>query len=238
MGENLLPTVQIGLKCKTEAQLDQESSKISVITRAHGNFICALKEHKDDDLLENLSSDVTECLQKCSDLYNECRLRICDKSDDKTCKVSDTSEEKIDPEPCNSVSQVDSRFSATSSKSSVVKRIELQKKRAELENKQELGKARKTGKLAEAEAAEAKALAKNLPKLVKRGCWLKSKGLKRRPLLKYAWKWLTLKPRNSCLLVLKVSLQLLLFLKPLKQNLCFSDVLARKFLQSPAPLIV
>ena len=78
------------LKCKTYAHFDQESSKISVVTRAHGDFICATKELKDDDLLEDLSSDVTKCLQKYSDLYNECRLRICDKSDDKTCEVSDT----------------------------------------------------------------------------------------------------------------------------------------------------
>ena len=44
-------------------------------------------------------------------------------------------------------------------KSSVVKRIELQKKRAELENMQELAKAkaRKMRKLAEAEADEAEA---------------------------------------------------------------------------------
>ena len=150
------------LKCKTKAQLDQESSKISVITRTHDNFICAVKELKEDDLLKDLSSDVTKCLQKCLDLYNECCSRIGDKSDDKTCKVSDTSKEETDPEPCDSVSQVDSRYSATSSKSSVVKRIELQKKRAELENMQELAKAkaRKMRKLAEAEADEAEALAK------------------------------------------------------------------------------
>ena len=76
---------------KTKAQLDQESSKISALTWAHGNFICMIKELKDDDLLEYLSCDVTECLQKCSDLYNECRSRICNKSDNKTCQVSDSS---------------------------------------------------------------------------------------------------------------------------------------------------
>ena len=38
------------LKCKTKAQLDQESSKISVITRTHDNFICTVKELKKDDL--------------------------------------------------------------------------------------------------------------------------------------------------------------------------------------------
>ena len=76
---------------KTTAQLDQESSKISALTRAHGNFICMMKKLKDDDLLEYLSCDVTECLQKCSNLYIECRSRICDKSDNKTCQVSDTS---------------------------------------------------------------------------------------------------------------------------------------------------
>ena len=58
------------LTCKTEAQLDQESSKISALTRAYGNFICAIKELKNDDLLEDLSSDVTEYQQKCSDLYH------------------------------------------------------------------------------------------------------------------------------------------------------------------------
>ena len=117
------------LKYKTEAQLDQEPSKISARTRAHVNFICTIKELKDDDLLEDLSSDVTECLQKCSDLYDctyECRLRICDKADNNTCEVSDASEEESDPEPCDSVSQVDSRYSATCSKSSVVKRIGIE----------------------------------------------------------------------------------------------------------------
>ena len=103
------------LKCKTKAQLDQESSKISVITRTHDNFICTVKELKEDDLLKDLSSDVTKCLQKCLDLYNECCSRIGDKSDDKTCEVSDTSDEETDPELCDSVSQVDSRYSATSS---------------------------------------------------------------------------------------------------------------------------
>ena len=72
-------------------------------------------------------------------------------------------------EPCYSVSHVDSCYSSTSSKSLVVKRIELQKKRAELQNIQELAKAkvRKTRKLAEAETDEAEAL-------VKRTCQSKS----------------------------------------------------------------
>ena len=86
-------------------------------------------------------------------------MRICDKSDDKTCEVIDTSQEETDPELRDSVSQVDSHYSATSSKSSVVKGMELQKKRAELENMQELAKARKMRMLAEAEADEAEAFA-------------------------------------------------------------------------------
>ena len=50
-------------KCKTKAQLDQESSKISALTGAHSNFISAIKELKHDDLFEDLSSDVTEFLK-------------------------------------------------------------------------------------------------------------------------------------------------------------------------------
>ena len=152
-------------ECKTKAQLDQEFSKLCVLTWAHGNFICAIKELK-DDLSEELSSDVTKCLQKCSDLYDECRSYICDKLDAKMYEVSDTSEEKSDPELRSSISQIDSHCHATSGKSLVVKRIELQKKRAELENMQQLAKAkpRKTRKLVEAESDEAEALAKELTK--------------------------------------------------------------------------
>ena len=54
--------------------------------------------------------------------------------------------------------QVDSRYSATSSKSSVVKRIKLQKKRAELENMQELAKAKARKMRMLADEAEALAI--------------------------------------------------------------------------------
>ena len=73
-----------------------------MLTRTHGYFICAIKELKDYDFLEDLSSVVTaEYLQKCSELYHECRTRFRDKSDDKTYEVSDISEEETDPEPCD-----------------------------------------------------------------------------------------------------------------------------------------
>ena len=150
------------LKCKTKAQLDQESSKISVITRTHDNFICAVKELKEDDLLKIcLLTLLNACKNALTCIMNAARVLAINLMI-KLAKSSDTSEEETDPEPCDSVSQVDSRYSATSSKSSVVKRIELQKKRAELENMQELAKAkaRKMRKLAEAEADEAEALAK------------------------------------------------------------------------------
>ena len=197
-----------------KAELDQESSKISVLTTARGNFISAIKELKDDDLLEDLSSDDTECLQKCSDLYHKCRLRICNKSEDKTCEVSDTSEEETDPEPCDSVSQVDSCYSATSSKPLVVKRIELQNNCAELENMQELANARKMRMLAEAEADEAEALAKVRLEMV------------------------NIEDEEQLLACFESGSSIAALSKTSKTKSVFRDLLARKFSRSPAPLIV
>ena len=94
------------------------------------------------------------------DLYNECRLCICNKSDDKTCEVSDTSEEETDPELCDRVSQVDSHYSATSSKSSVIKVLNCKRSTLNLKT------------------------CKNSLKLVKRGNWLKPKRLKQEALAK------------------------------------------------------
>ena len=63
--------------------------------------------------------------------------------------------------PADSVSLIDaSSTSVTSSKSSIVKQIELERRRSELQVLEDLAKSRKTKLEAQAKAAEAKAKAK------------------------------------------------------------------------------
>ena len=64
---------------------------------------------------------------------------------------------ETDIEPFDSVSQVTSRYTVNTIKSSVVRRIELERKRAELLNAEEMAKARKTRHLAETEACRVQA---------------------------------------------------------------------------------
>ena len=64
---------------------------------------------------------------------------------------------KTDIEPSDSVSQVSGRYTVNTIRSSVVRRIELEHKRAEFLNAEEMAKARKTKQLAEAEARRVQA---------------------------------------------------------------------------------
>ena len=64
---------------------------------------------------------------------------------------------ETDIESSDSVSQVTSRYTVNTIKSSVVRRIELECKRAELLNAEEMAKARKTRQLAEARRVQAEA---------------------------------------------------------------------------------
>ena len=106
-----------------------------------------------------MSGDLTDTFQKCSKTYETCKRLFCDGSDIKSAVDEPVCGNDSDVEPCDSASQVTSRYSLTSSKSSVVRRrIEVERKRAELDNMQELAKARarKRRLLAEVEAAAEK----------------------------------------------------------------------------------
>ena len=145
--------------CKTEDTFLTESINFCSPRAAYETFLDALKALKNDKLFYEWSGDLTDTFQKCSKTYEACKRLFCDGSDIKNAVDPPVCGNDSDIEPCDSASQVTSRYSLTSSKSSVVRRrIEVERRRAELDNMQELAKARarKRRLLAEVEAAAEK----------------------------------------------------------------------------------
>ena len=145
--------------CKTEDNFLTESINFCSQRAAYESFLDALKALKNDKLYYEWSGDLTDTFQKCSKTYETCKRLFCDGSDIKSAVDEPVCGNDSDVEPCDSASQVTSRYSLTSSKSSGVRRrIEVERKRAELDNMQELAKARarKRRLLAEVEAAAEK----------------------------------------------------------------------------------
>ena len=126
--------------CKTEDNFLTESINFCSQRAAYETFLDALKAFKDDKLFYKLSGDLTDTFQKCSKAYEACKRLFCDGSDIKSAVDAPVCGNDSDVEPCDSASQV---TSLTSSKSSVVRRrIEVERRRAELDNMQELAKAK------------------------------------------------------------------------------------------------
>ena len=145
--------------CTTEDNFLTESINFCSQRAAYESFLDALKALKNDKLYYEWSGDLTDTFQKCSKTYETCKRLFCDGSDIKSAVDEPVCGNDSDVEPCDSASQVTSRHSLTSSKSSFVRRrIEVERKRAELDNMQELAKARarKRRLLAEVEAAAEK----------------------------------------------------------------------------------
>ena len=90
--------------------------------------------------------------EQCLNLHKSFELQFCDQSEDKNSDVGDGIE------PCDSASLATNRASeSSSSRSSMVRRIGLDRKRAKLKVLEELAKSRQAKARADAEAAAAKA---------------------------------------------------------------------------------
>ena len=145
--------------CKTEDTFLTESINFCSQRAAYETFLDALKALKNVKLFYEWSGDLMDTFQKCSKTYEARKRLFCDGSDIKSAVDPPVCGNDSDVEPCDSASQVLSRYSITSSKSSVIRRrIEVERRRAELDNIQELAKARarKRRLLAEVEAAAEK----------------------------------------------------------------------------------
>ena len=115
-------------QCKSSKSLELESLNYYSVKLASDEFINNLKSLHDEEQLRQLSCDVIDRMRRCSDLYQTLKQRFngdkCDgNSEDEPCP-----DVIIDVEPTDSISQVASRYTVTSSKSSLIKLVELERK--------------------------------------------------------------------------------------------------------------
>ena len=132
------------------------------VTRcAYDKFVEGLNNVKDSETLGRLSENMAEQFQQCLRSYEACRSRLYKPHDS---GLTGTTEIDFDIDndvkPSDSVSQVSARASRvtkgtsiSSNKSSLLRRIELDQKKAELKNMEELTRARARGKALQAAAA-------------------------------------------------------------------------------------
>ena len=147
--------------CETKREFDFESRKFNLLKSEYENFRYSASELKDIEL-NHLLSEIADKFKKCANLFETVKDKFCDKTNPLNESENDCDDD--DMGPADSVSLIAaSSTSVTSSKSSIVKQIELERRRSELQVLEELARSRKvkveaeTKAKAEAEAAAASA---------------------------------------------------------------------------------
>ena len=140
--------------CETKREFDFESRKFNLLKSEYENFRYSASELKDIEL-NHLLSEIADKFKKCANLFETVKDKFCDKTNPLNESENDCDDD--DMGPADSVSLIAaSSTSVTSSKSSIVKQIELERRRSELQVLEELARSRKVKVEAEAKAAEAK----------------------------------------------------------------------------------
>ena len=144
--------------CETKREFDFESRKFNLLKSEYENFRYSASELKDVEL-NQLSSEIADKFKKCVNLFETVKDKFCDKTNPLNEGENDCDDD--DMRPADSVSLIAaSSTSVTSSKFSIVKQIELERRRSELQVLEELARSRKVRVEVEAKAkAEAEAAA-------------------------------------------------------------------------------
>ena len=144
--------------CETKREFDFESRKFNLLKSEYENFCYSASELKDVEL-NQLSYEIADKFKKCVNLFETVKDKFCDKTNPLNESKNDCDDD--DMGSADSVSLIAaSSTSVTSSKSSIVKQIELERRCSELQVLEELARSRKVRVQAEAKAkAEAEAAA-------------------------------------------------------------------------------
>ena len=128
-----------------------ETRRLNAVKKDYENFRKNLCELDEIEPLKQLSVDLVDKFEQCLNLHKSLELQFCDQSEDKN------SDDGDGIEPSDSASLATNRTSeSSSSRSSMVRRIGLDRKRAKLKVLEELAKFRQAKARADAEAAAAK----------------------------------------------------------------------------------
>ena len=116
--------------CETKREFDFESHKFNLLKSEYENFRYSASELKAIEL-NQLLSEIADKFKKCVNLFETVKDKFCDKTN--PLNESENDCDDYDVGPADSVSLIAaSSTSVTSSKSSIVKQIELERRRSEL----------------------------------------------------------------------------------------------------------
>ena len=130
-----------------------DALQFALIQEAYDNFCGGLKNINDATVLHQLSENTADYFDKCAKIYKRSELLFCHKSSNQSL-FNDSDEDDVDPN--DSISQTTTNASGTSNTSSVLKRIELERKKAELQSLEQLNKLNARKAQFEADARRAK----------------------------------------------------------------------------------
>ena len=129
-----------------------DALQFALIQDGYDNFCDELKNINDATVLHQLSENMADYFDKCAKIYKRSELLFCHKSSNQSL-LNDSDEDDVDP--ADSISQTTTNASGTSNTSSVLKRIELERKKAELQSLEQLNKLNARKAQFEAEARKA-----------------------------------------------------------------------------------
>ena len=110
---------------ETKREFDFESRKFNLLKSEYESFRYSASELKDVEL-NQLSSEIADKFEKCVNLFEKVKDKFCDKTNPLNESENDCDDD--DMGPADSVSLIAaSSTSVTSSKSSIVKQIELER---------------------------------------------------------------------------------------------------------------
>ena len=132
--------------CKLVDEFDCASLFSEVTRCAYDKFVEGLNNVKDSETLGRLSENMAEQFQQCLRSYEACRSRLYKPHDSRLTGSTEIDfDTDNDAKPSDSVCQVSARASRVtegtsigSNKSSLLRRIELDQKKAELKNMEKL----------------------------------------------------------------------------------------------------
>ena len=140
--------------CETKCEFDFESRRFNLVKSEYENFRYFESDLKNVEI-NQLLSKIADKFEKCVNLFKTVKDKFCDKTNPLNESENDCDDDEMGPADSASLIAASST-SVTSSKSSIIKQIKLERRRSELQILEELARSRKVEVEAEAKAAEAK----------------------------------------------------------------------------------
>ena len=137
---------------------EHELPYFGFVEESYENLLRTLDSLNDVEFKKEMFEGIVDSFEQCSKLFENCQTRFLQPIN-KRAETNFDKEEEDEIKASDSVSQIGVSTSIVSKKSDLAQKIEFERKRTEIDSTEEIAKARKARRLAEAEACEARLLA-------------------------------------------------------------------------------